>query len=141
MNEPQKDQTLEDVFGPVIYTYTRAQAMEDGVLVDVTTMAKEAGIKFPVAVTQRLHDDLITPTAIEQKHGQDHDGRLWDVLWMFRCAARSISGDRMLYPVIFAREIPGRDDRLKQETVKLKAVIGPGDTPDPVITIMLPDED
>jgi hypothetical protein len=30
----------------VISTYTRAQALEDGVLVDVSEMAKEAGIKF-----------------------------------------------------------------------------------------------
>ena len=35
----------------VISSYSRAQAIEDGVLVDVSTVAKEAGIKFPVAMT------------------------------------------------------------------------------------------
>lgn len=33
--------TVEDI----ISTYSRAQAIEDGVLVDVTETAKEAGIK------------------------------------------------------------------------------------------------
>jgi len=45
MNESNPSKS-EDVFGPVIYAYTRAQAIEDGVLVDVSKMAKEAGIKF-----------------------------------------------------------------------------------------------
>ena len=45
---------IEDVFGPVIYTYTRAQAIEDGVLVDVSTLAAEAGIRYPTAVTRGL---------------------------------------------------------------------------------------
>ena len=35
----------------VIYAYTRAQAIADGVLVDVSKLAREAGFKIPVAVT------------------------------------------------------------------------------------------
>jgi len=35
----------------VVSIYTRKQAISDGVLVDVTDMAKEAGIKYPVALT------------------------------------------------------------------------------------------
>jgi len=34
---------MEDTFGPVIFSYSRAQAIEDGVLVDVTETAKEGG--------------------------------------------------------------------------------------------------
>ena len=33
----------DPVFGDVIYSYTRKQAIEDGVLVDITEMAKEIG--------------------------------------------------------------------------------------------------
>ena len=44
----------------VIFTYTRAQAIEDGVLVDVTKEAKEYGFRFPVAVTNRLWEDCIS---------------------------------------------------------------------------------
>lgn len=36
---------MGNTFGPVVFSYTRAQAIEDGVLVDVSEMAKEAGIK------------------------------------------------------------------------------------------------
>ena len=39
----------------IIYPYTRAQALEDGVLVDVSEIAKEAGIKFPVALTAAVY--------------------------------------------------------------------------------------
>lgn len=35
----------------VIHAYTRAQAIEDGVLVDLSDLAREAGFRFPVAVT------------------------------------------------------------------------------------------
>ena len=38
----------------LLYAYTRAQALADGVLVDVTTTAQEAGIKYPVALTRAV---------------------------------------------------------------------------------------
>jgi len=36
----------------IIFSYTRAQAIEDGVLVDVSELAREASFRYPVAVTQ-----------------------------------------------------------------------------------------
>ncbi len=133
---------LEDLFDPPIHIYTRAEALEDGVLVDVSELAQEAGIKFPVAITARLHAGWITPSEIEQKHGQDYVGRLWDTLWMLRCAIKgSAQGSLITYRVIYATEMVRCRSRLKQVTVELKAVCGPGDQGEPVITIMLPDED
>ena len=41
-------------FGNVIYSYTRAQAIADGVLIDVTDEAKAHGFKVPVAITDHL---------------------------------------------------------------------------------------
>ena len=41
-------------FGPAISTYTRAQAIEDGILVDVSDTACEAGFTIPVAVTRTV---------------------------------------------------------------------------------------
>ena len=35
----------------LIFAYTRKQAIEDGVLVDITDTAKEAGLRFPTAIT------------------------------------------------------------------------------------------
>ncbi len=59
---------------PVVYSYTRAQAIEDGVLVDISELAKEAGFKFPVAVTCRVFE-LLNDT---YQAGQSFEGRAWD---------------------------------------------------------------
>ena len=48
-----RNPTVTASFGPVISAYTRQQAIADGVLVDVTTTASEAGFAIPVAVTVR----------------------------------------------------------------------------------------
>lgn len=127
------DQTTQgtEVFGEVISCYTRAQAIEDGVLVDMTATAREAGITFPVALTRTVFESFV---ALKKGYRgvQDERGRLWDVLSMFRFAVklRRQDGDRILYRL----KVSGR-------LVTLKAMIGPGDTPEPVITIMLPEED
>ena len=55
--------SLEDVFGPVVASYSRAQAIEDGVLIDVTAMAREAGFKWPVALTHTAWCDCVAWTA------------------------------------------------------------------------------
>ncbi len=69
----------------VISTYSRAEALADGVLVDVSEMAREAGFRFPVAITAGVHALL---SNIPEKSGEDYDGRLWDVLWMASLAAK-----------------------------------------------------
>ena len=46
--------TTTDLFGEMIYSYTRAQAIEDGELVDVSDMAKQSGFKISVAVTRAV---------------------------------------------------------------------------------------
>jgi hypothetical protein len=49
----------ESPFGEVIYSYTRAQALADGVQVDVTKTAQEAGIKFPVFLSRMVFDAYV----------------------------------------------------------------------------------
>ncbi len=39
-------------FGPVVFSYTRRQATADGVLVDVSGTAREAGFRIPVALSR-----------------------------------------------------------------------------------------
>jgi hypothetical protein len=119
----------------VIYAYTRAQAIEDGVLVDVTETAKEAGIRFPVALTEAVWNEYVRiPQGVTH---QNESGRLWDILWMFRYAAGGFNGDTLLYKLHVRND--NRD--ATPPLVTLKTICGPGDTADPVITIMLPDED
>ena len=54
----------------VVSTYTAEQAIEDGIFVDVTETAKEAGIKYPVAVTRNLWDTHIVPSKHCKRMGQ-----------------------------------------------------------------------
>ena len=70
----------ESPFGAVIYSYTRAQAVADGVQVEVTKTAQEAGIKFPVFLTRAVFDNYVAVP--EGVTGQDEAGRLWDIVWM-----------------------------------------------------------
>ena len=46
---------------PIISTYTRKQAIEDGVLIDISTAARESGFKLPTVVTERLFHQYLTP--------------------------------------------------------------------------------
>src|SRR5271169_2130426 len=69
-------------FGPVIYAYTRKQAVADGVQVEVTKTSQEAGIKFPMFLTRAVFDAYVAVP--EGVTGQDEAGRLWDVVWMTR---------------------------------------------------------
>jgi len=82
---------LSEIFGPVIHTYTRAQAIADGGQVEVTKTAQEAGIQFPVFLTRAVYDQFVTvPEGIT---GQDEAGRLWDLVWMTRFAIKdSLAG-------------------------------------------------
>jgi len=121
----------------VISSYSRAQGIEDGVLIDVSEMAREAGFKFPVVVTNNLWASHISPSERAKKYGQDEQGRLWDVLWMaFLAAKRSTGGDLIEFDVIFQNG-PGSKWR---DTIKLWAICGPGDNAEPVVTIMLPED-
>jgi hypothetical protein len=149
MKEDEQD-TMKEIFGDVIYAYTRAQAIEDGVLIDVSELAKEAGIKFPTALTSAVWGDYVAVPA-ELKGHQDEVGRCWDILWMFSWAVRSgrITGATGAFEVIIAKpdkgdwrkNEKGHDGNRGQRLVTLKAVSGPSDDGSPCVTIMRPEED
>ncbi len=87
-------QSQESLFGQadLIHSYSRAEAIEDGVLVDLTEWASSTkgfigGFKIPVAVTAAVWADI---EAIPKRlRGlQDIRGRAHDVLMTcFGCAA------------------------------------------------------
>ncbi len=119
----------------LIYSYTRAQAIKDGVLIDVSEMARGAGFKWPVAVTQAVWATIENiPPKLQGL--QDIQGRLWDVLWMLKVGSRR-GGREIRYKLIMDRNENGR--RIRYLT--LKALSGPGDNHEPVITVMMPHED
>ena len=129
-------------FGEVIYSYTRAQAIEDGVLIDATEMAKEAGFNWPVALTAAAWSDCVAWSGADNDRQtyQDQSGRLWDVLFMASYAIRSAkNSDQHL---LFELQRVARDGcSTKSQRLTLKLILGPGDDGEPVITIMLPEED
>ena len=121
----------------VVFEYSRAQAIADGVLVDVTDVARGVGFKVHTVVTATLyHGYVVPPAGLDGSFGQSAAGRLHDVLTLALFAARASKGtDRVYFKVDFLMA-PG-----KTETVDIIAHIGPGDTPAPVLTIMMPEDD
>ena len=118
---------------------------------DVTETAKEAGIVYPTAVTQALWNGYIeSPESL--KGFQDIQGRLWDVLTMFSFSARAMkkanidvaesqkdTAQTLYFKTMF--QMPSKAGNPKIETVDLKAICGPGDNAEPILTIMLMKED
>ena len=132
-----QDTKNDSPFGEIIYAYTRAQAVADGVQVEVTKTAQEAGIRFPVFLTRTVFDAYVAvPPNVS---GQDEAGRLWDIVWMTRFAIlRAKPGVDRIPVALYVR-----NDNRAAKLIKLIAVAGPLDIDDPApcITVMMPDED
>jgi hypothetical protein len=121
----------ENVFDNVIYMYSRAQAIADGVLVDLSQFEGfkchwKAHLAGTSAVWAIIEEAL-------QHEGQDVNGIAHDVSM---CAKQAIRACTELCPtqVRFDILIAGR-----KHTLKLH--IGPGDKGEAVLTLMLPYED
>lgn len=130
-----------DLFGDVVFAYTREQAITDGVLVDVSSVASNSGFQIPVAVTSTVWERYIewTDEDSDKQTIQDESGRLADVLWMLYLACKENKDESSIKYELYI--IP-RDDFSKNPVlVTLKSVISGGDAGEPVITIMLPNED
>ncbi|MGE4538974.1 MAG: DUF6573 family protein [Desulfovibrio sp.] len=120
----------------VVYSYSRAQAIADGVLVDVTGEAKAIGFKLHTVVTDHLFHGYVEPPVGLDGEGQSVTGRLHDLMVLALFAARkAMNTDRVTFKVDFLMA-PGR-----KETIEVVAHIGPGDYGEPVLTIMLPEDD
>ena len=121
-----------------IYRYTRAQAIDDGMLIDLTEWASatkgfHGGFRVPLAVTAGVWADLNAIPASKQS-SQDVRGRVHDLLWMASLAARRAGETSTVnFQVIMHL---GRTSR---QTYKL--MIHPGDHGEPVVTILRPNED
>jgi hypothetical protein len=140
--KPKAHQKVEDAFfGEVIYSYTREQAISDGVLVDVTDVAKNMGFKIPVALTDTVYADCVSWSQedSDQQIHQDESGRLKDVLMMaFLGARKQIDTDTVNFQMLRIK----RNGRSRfPDLVQLKMVVSGGDHGEPVITIMFPNED
>jgi hypothetical protein len=107
------------------------------VLIDVSEVARETGIRYPVALTRAVweHCVAVPPGVLFQ----DEAGRMSDVVWMLSCPARRAPSGRNGIP--FALHVRNDNRERTPPLVRLKAVCGPGDDGEPVITVMDSKED
>jgi hypothetical protein len=106
------------------------------VLIDGSAVAREAGIRYPVALTAAVWERCVAvPPGVLC---QDESGRLWDVLWLLACAVRRGGSGA---EVRFGVHVRNKNGDRTPPLVRLKAVCGPGDRGEPVVTVMLPAED
>lgn len=124
----------------IIFAYSRAQAIADGVLVDVTKTARDAGFKVSVVLTSAVWAECVAWSSKDAEiQDQDEAGRLWDVVWLASQAARGnrqSSEDRLTFELLV---VPPGGRRPMRKNLVLH--IGGGDRGEPVMTIMLPGED
>ena len=131
----------------VISRYSRRDALEDGVLVDVSGMAAEVGYDIPVAITRGLAADI---AAIPPRYAgeQDEAGRTWDVLYMGFLDMRRLirknkdlmerGSEARIMDSVYALQLPVNGNVVYQ--VKLAFVVEEG-AERPAITLMKPGQD
>ena len=126
---------------PVVSVYSRSDAIRDGILIDVTEQAKLAGFKYPVAVTQTVWGKWIYANSQLEEYGQSTEARLWDVLnvliFKIRHLPKGTKISRIKFRVPFLMNAEGN----KYEEAELIANCGPGDDGEPVLTIMVEEDE
>ena len=121
--------SCENTFGETVYSFSRKQAIKDGVLVDLSEVDSiKQHWKYPFACTDAIW--MIIEKALEQPSQYVSD-ICHDICAMAKLALRD---DGVAEQVLFRVIIVGR-------TYELKLHCGPGDTPAPVLTLMLRYED
>ena len=122
----------DSVFGDVIFSYTRAQALADGVLVNLSRYpAIRTFWSHPVACTDTVWSAI--QAGVKADAFADLEGTLHDICWTARCAisqAKASHSDMVFFTVTIANQ-----------SHELKLHCGPGDTSAPVLTLMFRHED
>ncbi len=91
----------------VVFAYTRRQAIADGVLIDVSDQAREAGFKLPVCVSDHLYHGYVVPPQGMGGEGQSVEGRLYDLFTMTKATmATRWEDNRVYYQVLFRMPTP-----------------------------------
>ena len=129
--------TTDPQWGEYISIYTRAQGLADGVLVDVTDLARSAGFRVPVAITIAAWSDCVAWDESRDGPHQNETGRAWDIMIMAHLSATQAV--RMARAPLAVMRVPRGKQRA--ELVDLEMVITGGDDGEPVITIVMPGED
>ena len=109
----------------MVYAYTRRQAIADGVLHDVSEIAKRSGFSIPVAVTDTIWGRYIDPNSELVEYGQSCEARLLDLLMVLYFKIRSLprgsSNSRITFTVKFLMNA----EKEEYEETELTADCGP----------------
>lgn len=121
----------------IISTYTRANAIEDGTLIDITANFPDIShqlYKYPVVCTAAVWA-VVEAAVANKRYCNDYQGVIWDLLWMSqRGVVKKLDESQQIFRVI----ITGAGSKTYHD---FKIVCHGGDQGEPVLTIMLPRED
>ena len=130
---------MESIFREcdVISRYTRANAINDGTLIDLTANYPEIShqlYKYPIACTASVWR-IVEAAVASKKHCNDLAGVIWDLLWMSQKGiVRKIDETQHIFRVVIIGAGP-------KKYYDFKIMCHGGDDLEPVLTIMLPHED
>ncbi|HEX7767102.1 MAG TPA: DUF6573 family protein [Nitrospira sp.] len=134
---PIQQETAEDSkVGPGVPTIRdRQEAIQSGILIDVTPTAKELGLTFPVTITKPLWDiGIVTNHSLSQ---EEQSGRLRDVLMAFRLRLASLA---TISPLIDFPALLTMPPSTVPQPVPLFAIIQPDSGNQANVTLLLPNE-
>ncbi len=135
------DQELhaDQPFGPIIFAYTRKQAIEDGVLVDLT----RKGFRRILAASRIKVHTAITAAAFAAVISSDLDTANPDCVWEAMCRTAMVldAFRRAAHANPSTNEVHFTVAGVDGADVAMWAQIGPGDEGEPVLTLMLEGED
>lgn len=123
------------------FNYTRQEALEQGILMDVTAQAKRFNFSGAVAISQMLFDQCVKWDRFDTECQiyQNQDSRLSSLLTVARAAIR-ISGVAATETRFVLTVIPKDGYSLKKTPKRLRTVLDKGDQNQPVLTIMMADD-
>ena len=141
-----ESEPLSAAFGPVVYSYTPAEAVAAGTFVRLPKeLTNELFYAVPVLLTRAAYED-----AVRWERGGDEteNGRGYHVLWMAKLAAlHAMQTPGKRFPFAMSRiENRRPDGRLspsgEREHIRLDVVAQPYNrSGQPCLTILLPSED
>lgn len=122
--------TVLNILGASRRRISRQRAIEDGLLKDVSAEARDAEIPYQVAITRKAWGIYIADS-----NERTMEARLSEVL----AALRDSMKDRRAKDIVWRFTVASIDGSGKKGTV-FRCIRAPGDTSEPVITVVMPDE-
>lgn len=136
LDSKQEGTAADSTAGPGVPTIKdRQEAIQSGILIDVTPTARELGLTFPVTITKPLWDiGIVTNQSLSR---EEQSGRLRDVLMAFRLRLASLT---TISPLIDFPALLAMPPSTVPQPVPLFAIIQPDAGNQANVTLLLPNE-